>query len=283
MSRTFVGAATRLALAVAACASCSGGEASGGFAGFDRFMDVDAAASDEASGPEAGSIGDANGDVDLDWCAAQGGSHLLCEDFDQGVPGRLTSKIYGGATLAADVSDYTSAPESMWTLIPPLAGPHARAGAFAGASFMTAAAHVRLRADLQIADDCVGNADGVTLAMLTFDTYSVTLVAAQGVSNLVELVYAPDGGLASTASHALTSRMPNDTWTTIALEIDRSASRATVTLAGETVLSDQNLPLAPPSTPFASTTLSVGAEIQNQIGQSAGCRVRVDNVLFDGF
>jgi hypothetical protein len=77
--------------------------------------------------------------------------------------------------------------------------------------------------------------------------------------------------------------MPNDAWVTIEVEIDRAGSKATVTLAGETVLSDQDLPLAPPSTPFASTTLSVGAEIQNQLGQSTGCRVRVDNVLFDGF
>src|SRR5580692_1784703 len=160
MSRALVRAA-RLALVGVACLGCGAAgtpAAAGGASGHD----VDASSTDAPPPTDTGSRDGA--DEALDWCSSQGISHLFCEDFDQGVPGGLTSKTYGGGTVAADVSDYVSAPESMWASTPPLVGPHGAGGAFGTASFTAAGPHFQLQADLQIAPDCVANGDGTTLA-----------------------------------------------------------------------------------------------------------------------
>jgi hypothetical protein len=206
-------------------------------------------------------------------------SHALCEDFDEGVPGKLTATTYGGGIVAADVSDYVSPPESMWASIPALVGPHAAGGAFA--SFVTAGSRFELQADFQVAPECVVNADGVTLAVLTFDSYSVALLAGSGTSDLVELDYAPDGGLSASTSHPLTSPIPSDVWDRLVIDVNLSTRTASVTVSENAVLTRELLSLEPPLTFPASTTMGVGAEIKNQAGQSAGCHVRVDNVLFD--
>jgi hypothetical protein len=284
MSRARVGAA----LAVALCGGCGGAAAkAGGFSGgsgsLGSLSGSDVGSAMDAESLNDGAGGDAsNRDASLDWCALQSPSHLLCEDFDQGVPGQLASKTYGGAVMAADVSEFVSAPESMWISIPALAGPHTAAGALASAPFPMTGPHVQLRAEFQIAAECAANNDGVTVAAMTFGNYSVDLVAALGASYLVELAQGPDGGLASSASHRLASPIPTDSWTPIVLEVDLSTHDASVTLPGAPAI-DQPLSLAASPGPAPAATLGLGAEIQNQAGMSAGCRVRVDNVLFDSF
>ncbi len=281
MSRALVGAA-RMALAAVACASCGSAATSASLPPGSRGSSGAGDAAD-ATTAETGSRDAASYEESLDWCDAQGAAHTFCEDFDHGVPGGLTSKTYGGATVAADVSDFASPPESMWTSTPTLLGPHATAGAFGTSSFVTAAPHLRVQADLQIASSCAENVDGVTLVMLTLDAYSVSIRTALGTSSLVELSYAPDGGLASSASHRLTAQIPNNAWTTVVLEVDRSAREADVTVAGAPTLMHQPLSLAPSIAAPASATVGLGAEVTNQTAQSTGCRVRVDDVLVDAF
>jgi hypothetical protein len=272
-----------MALAGVACSGCGSAASGASLPSGSRGSSAASGADADATTADTGSGDAASNEETLDWCDAQGASHLFCEDFDHGVPGRLTSKTYGGATVAADVSDYTSPPESMWTSTPTLAGPHATAGAFGTWSFVTTAPHLQVQADLQIAPDCVGNGDGVTLVMLTLDAYSVTLRTALGSSALVELVNAPDGGLASSASHRLTAQIPNDAWSTVVFEVDLSAREANVTVAGTPTLIHEPLSLEPSTAAPASAIVGLGAEVTNQIGQSTGCRVRVDNVLLDSF
>lgn len=279
MSRALV-RATRMALAGVACTGC-GSAATGAYV--PTGSSGSSADGGDATTADAGSGDAASNEETLDWCDAQGASHLFCEDFDHGVPGRLTSKTYGGATVAADVSDYASPPESMWTSTPALAGPHATAGAFGTLSFVTTTPHLQVQADLQIAPDCVGNGDGVTLVVLTVDAYSVSLRTALGASALVELAYGPDGGLASSASHRLTAQIPNNAWSTVVFEVDLSAREANVTVAGTPTLKDEPLSLEPSTAGPISATVGLGAEVTNQTGQSTGCRVRVDNLLFDSF
>jgi hypothetical protein len=282
MSRTVV-RAVRIALAGLVCNGCSAGESGPGPAARSRAAsgdDADASPSDALI--DAGSEDGATNEEAIDWCTSQGTSHLLCEDFDHGVPGGLTSKTYGGGIVAADVSDYVSAPESMWASTPALAGPHATAGALATASFATLAQHLQLQADFQIAPDCIGNGDGVTVAVLTLGTYSITLRATPRASDLVELSYGADGGLAGSASHPLTSPIANNAWSTVVLDLDLPAQEAEVTVDGQATLTREALTLEPSAAP-ASAILGLGAEVTNQLGQSLGCRVRVDNVLFDSF
>jgi len=280
MSRALV-RAPRLAVVGVACLGCSGaGGSNSGAAGEPSGNDVDATSTDAPAVTDTGSR--EGGDGTLDWCGSQATAHLFCEDFDQGVPGRLTSKTYGGGTVAADVSDYVSAPESLWASTPPLVGPHGAGGAFATASFDATGPHFHLQADLQVAADCAANSDGATLAAVTFDTYSVTLLAALGGSYLVELTYGSDAGLAGSTQHRLAAPIPTNVWSTIVIELDFSTREANVTVSGAAVLSHRPLSFVPSSTATAPT-LGLGAEIQNQVGQSEGCRVRVDNVLFDSF
>lgn len=277
MSRALVRATARVALTAVTGSGCSG--PSIGSVGPASANELDATSPDGARGPDGSGADDVGGEAGADWCASQGMSHALCEDFDEGVPGKLTATTYGGGIVAADVSDYVSPPESMWASIPALVGPHAAGGAFA--SFVTAGSRFELQADFQVAPECVVNADGVTLAVLTFDSYSVALLAGSGTSDLVELDYAPDGGLSASTSHPLTSPIPSDVWDRLVIDVNLSTRTASVTVSENAVLTRELLSLEPPLTFPASTTMGVGAEIKNQAGQSAGCHVRVDNVLFD--
>jgi len=286
MSGVLVRASARVVLTGVACGGCSGPEsmasgyradASMGSMGPASENELDATSPDGARAADGADGG--GGEAGADWCASQGTAHALCEDFDEGVPGKLTSTNYGGGIVAADVSDYVSAPESMWASIPALVGPHAAGGAFA--SFVTTGSHFELQADFQVAPECTVNADGVTLATLTFDGYSVALVAASGTSDLVELDYAPDGGLGASAAHPLASPVSNGVWERLMMDVNLSRRTASVTISGNAVLSGQLLSLEPPLALPASTTMGVGAEIKNQAGESAGCHVSVDDVVFD--
>jgi hypothetical protein len=259
--------------------SAQGSSGNGASGSSSSGRDGGAEASGDASAADGGSD-DGGAEASGDWCDTQPALHLFCEDFDQGVPGKLTSKTYGGGLVAADVSNVVSGTESMWASTPPL-HPAAFASALGTASFMKPSSHPRLQAELQVASDCVATQDGVTLATLTFEAYSVMLVATAGGTRLVEQVSAADGGVAGSAAYPLTSPIPSDVWSVVVLDIDLSARRATVTLSGTAVLTSQALSLAPELAPPMATVLSVGAEIQNDLDQSPGCRVRVDNVLFD--
>jgi hypothetical protein len=291
MSRAFVRAVAVLALAGVAVGGCSvvgsdsspGQNASSGAGTPGRASGSGLAA--PSSGDAAGAANggdDAGGESSVDWCAAQATAHLLCEDFDQGVPGKLTSRTYGGGTVAADVSASVSGPESMWASTPALFGRGANAGAFATASFVaTNTSRSRLQAEFQVAADCVATQDGVTLVTLGFDTYSVSLVATSGASEIVEQVYAPDGGLSGSAAYPLTSQVPKDLWSLVVLEVDLSAKTASVTLSADAVPESRNLSLEPSLSAPVATTLDVGAAITNDVGRSPGCQLRVDSVLFD--
>jgi hypothetical protein len=277
MSRAWVRAA---ALATTAAFAPSCGDASSrplaASDGEDGSALTDGVAGDASD--DGGSAGES-----IDWCVAQGSGHLLCEDFDQGTPGKFASKTYGGGTVAGDVTEYVSPPESMWASTPALAGARSAAGALATMSLATSGTHFRFQAELQIDASCVANNDGATLVTLGLGPYSLALVAGSSGSSLMELRVGADGGLALSAEHPLSSTLPTDSWRNVVIDSDLAARVVTVTIADKSVLSDSLLYATADAQPDMAGPMSiaVGPAIENQAAQSAGCRVRVDNVLVD--
>jgi hypothetical protein len=252
------GAASSGTICAGGCAGTSGSAASGG--------------------AHSGAV-DAGVDAAIDWCLSQSPLHLFCEDFDQGVPGKFATKTYGGGSVAADTSDYVSPPQSMWAWSPPLSSPTASAGALVTKTFGVHATRFRLQVDVKVSLECTANADGATLATLGLDTYALALMATSGPSKLEEITYAADGGIGTLVSHTLAAPVPRASWVTLVASIDLSLRTASLTMSGMSALSAQRLALAPSTAQSAS--LELGAAVKNNQGQSAGCRVHLDNVLFD--
>jgi hypothetical protein len=267
------------------CNGCDGTGVAVGFmlpeagSGRDATVSFDGATE---GGPDAPTNPEAGADAAAGFCASNS-AHTFCEDFDQGVPGLFDIKTYGGGSVAPDVSDFVSAPESLWANTPTLAGSTASAGAFVTKSFLTDGSHVRLQASYEMASACASNRDGVLLAQLTFSSSSLMLRASVGGSALLEQeVNLQDGGVTAMQSHALSRPVPT-AWTVVVMDVSAASANgpwtATVEMGGAVVLEAE--PLEMPIATVSSVSLTLGAGIANGVAQSGGCTVHVDNVLFD--
>jgi hypothetical protein len=233
-------------------------------------------------GPGAPTNPEAGVDAAAGFCASNS-AHTFCEDFDQGVPGLFDIKTYGGGSVAPDVSDFVSAPESLWANTPALTGSTASAGAFVTKSFLTDGSHVRLQASYEVASACASNRDGVVLAQLTFSSSALTLRASAADSALLEQeVDLQDGGITGMQSHPLSRPVPT-AWTVVVIDVSAASANgpllATVEMGGAVVLDAQPLEMAIAT--VSPVSLMLGAGIASGATQSAGCTVHVDNVLFD--
>jgi hypothetical protein len=281
MSRALVRAVALTALAGIACSSGGGGGAgaaasgpgaSGGGAGASS-------AGDDASADT--SVPDSTDETVADWCAAHSTPPGFCEDFDEGVPGKLASRVYGGGVVAGDVTVFVSGGESMWASVPPSAGPTPAAAALAMESFVTTSSHPRLQAEFQVAADCAATELGTTLIAFTFGPYSISIATSSAGTSLLEDVYGADGGLGGAKAYPLASPIPTRVWSVLVLDVDLSGQRANVTISGAEGLADQALSLVPIMAYPMSGAFNVGTAVPDGPGRFAGCQVHVDNVLLE--
>ena len=267
------------------CHGCGGAGVAVGFvlpeagSGRDATLSFDGATE---GGPGAQANPEAGVDAAAGFCASNS-AHTFCEDFDQGVPGLFDIKTYGGGSVAPDVSDFVSAPESLWANTPPLTASTASAGAFVTKSFLTDGSHVRLQASYEMGSACPSNRDGVVLAQLTFSSSSLTLRASAADSALLEQeTDLQDGGITAMQSYPLSRPVPT-AWTVVVIDVSAASANgpllATVEMGGAVVLAAQPLEMAMAT--VSPVSLTLGAGIASGVAPSDGCTVHVDNVLFD--
>ena len=247
---------------------------------------------------DGGAAGLDAADAQEDWCQSQG-SHLFCEDFSDGVPGLLAETDTAGAQLSLDTNQYpprAQPPRSMLATTPALASQGNSGSAIGSHAFTTDGIHPVLQAEFNVSSSCFahGDKDGVTIASLTFpeDRYLLAIVVASNSSELVELSVGLDGGISNAAVHPFSSMIPTDRWTLVSLDVNLdvkvgggaaagAADTATVKVDNSVaVLTDEKLTLVP-VLGARHPTLSLGASVKNTENLSSGCKVNVDEILFD--
>jgi hypothetical protein len=273
-------------LGLAAGAAACGGDAfttakpDGGIAGVDAKV------------PEAGP-GDAGtpapADAGAGWCATQSPTHTFCEDFLRGVPGKLVG-VTVGAMLVPDPTDYESPPQSMAAVTPALAKKGDSATALATRDFSSASGtQFTLASYFKVASSCFptnGVFDPVSIAVVQFpqQDYGIVIDVTPSSVELVEVTLGADGGQILGSPRVTTFNAANllDTWQLWTLTIDGSLTGKSVSLSvGGAAVIPAHTALKAAALLLQHPTLYLGATIKNDQGLSAGCRVHVDDVLFD--
>jgi hypothetical protein len=272
-----------LARALAGC----GGDA---FTTSDRDGEVTAAPDDAMAPPETGAPpADAAPAVDAGagWCATQAATHTLCEDFFRGVPDKLVG-LTVGAMLIPDTTDFESPPQSMAAVTPSLAKKGDTATALATHDFSgDTGTQFTLASYFKIAGSCFpGNGfDPVSIAIVDFpaESYAVVIDVTPSGVELVEATVGPDGGLNSNPQvTTFDSAGLLDNWKLWTLTIGGGIPKTvSLTVGAVTVIPSRALKNAPTVALLQHPTLLLGAIIKNDQGLSPGCKVNVDDVLFD--
>ncbi len=197
-----------------------------------------------------------------------------------------TTVTTGGATLTANTMDFTSPPQSLLATVPDLMGTGAMASAIASRSFATdAGTRFSLSLDIKLDSLCFskGDKDGVSILALDFadsvdGDYEILIQVLPNEIDAYELT-----GTTITQQHQFPSSPPTG-WQRWTLDVNGTGAGATkktfdLSFGSATAFNEalQKAPLAALQHP----SLAVGAIVKNVLGQSPGCRVGVDDVLFD--
>jgi hypothetical protein len=281
------------AAALWAAAGALGVSASTAFScGGEPFVaTTDAAASSLEASVVALEVGttDREAEAAVGWCASMDASaHTFCEDFSEGVPGKLSSQTAGGGTIEADTMNYVLAPPSMRAVTPNLSNPAQMAQAFGLYDFTGIdGLHDVLQTQIRVDSSCFahGNKDGVTVAALSFQgaRYALAVIAASSATTLIEAVYGADGGVSSIALHPFGAPLPIDKWSSLVVDARLSvlADTVSVTVNSVDVLKNDKLTLTPANPVASHPSLLLGASVTNAMSASTGCSVNIAHVLFD--
>jgi hypothetical protein len=242
----------------------------------------------DAHGSDAVVIDAAPPDAGAGWCATQATTHTFCEDFLRGVPDKLVG-ITVGAMLVPDTTDFESAPQSMAAVTPKLARKGDSATALATQSFSgSAGTQFTLTSYFKVASSCFpanGGFDPVSIAILQFpeENYALALDATPSGVELVEVTMGADGGILDSPRLTMfnTANLL-DSWKLWTLTVSGSIPKTiTLTVGGATVIPARTALNAKSALLLQHPTLLLGAAVKNDQGLSDGCRVNVDDILFD--
>jgi hypothetical protein len=239
--------------------------------------------------PESDAGGGDGGDAaPAAFCATTGATHLFCEDFDHdGVPGQFTTEAFtigtalGPAHIDPNTTTFVSAPQSAAAVAPLLtkAGDEAQAYLMAMINAGTPGSVLKLEFELQIGAGCASNADGATIAILEVGTYAIAVAVASAGAAVAEIAQGPDGGITNQRNYPF--GLPAvGSWIDLGLQLNLGTHKLTLTEGTAKVLDGQSLQFAPQGT-TGSATIFLGAHVKDVSAVSPGCRVLLDNVLFD--
>ncbi len=240
-----------------------------------------------ATGEDAGVTPNEAG---IGWCAAQDAGHTFCEDFTRGVPGMLSTTVTtGGAAFSANTMDFTSPPQSLLATTPALIGTGANgmATAIASKAFSDdVGTRFSLSLDVELDSSLCfskGDKDGVSILALDFPdavdaNYEILIQVLPAEIDAYELT-----GQMVTAQHQFPTSPPAK-WQRWTLDVNGTAAgsaKKTIDLSfGSTTAFSEPLQKAPIAA-LQHPTLVVGAIVKNVMGQSPGCQVGFDDILFD--
>jgi hypothetical protein len=223
-------------------------------------------------------------DATSGWCQQQG-AHTLCEDFDQGVPGKLSPQLTAASTIGED-----DAPSrALLATTSPISPQDVESTAFGTYVSPVAGASFSVKADFKVGSDCFANGyRPVTLVRVDYLDVGYTLAysaapASSGSGWVMQLgdtetppqTSGPFGGGVGTSTF-----IPTDQWARLTLWADLGSQ----TGGNGVQLLTPNGPgdsvgggiFGPTQTPTSAPVLRIGVDAATH-----GCSVDIDNVLFD--
>lgn len=238
-------------------------EAAGGDGGLDAPADVQV---DAADGSDAG------------YCESLGGTHALCEDFDEGLFSAQFTTIHKSqaASLGSDGADFTSPPLSLVSTIPAKTGGGDQA--YMSRAFGTASS-ATLSFDFRV-DTWTGGANSAVFASIDLDDgtgtpHTLEIYLTDAYSALEETFAQPDGGTAF-LDHTFSTTVPLGAWTRVSFSLDASAHTCTATVGGVQALAPTAL-----DSSWVAGTVSIGIGLSYLASETNGWQARYDDVLFD--
>lgn len=285
------GARSGLLKAIAGLSLATTGAACGGSAFTTAGADASASATVDAKVPEGAlDAATAPPDAGAGWCATQAPTHTFCEDFLHGVPGKFVGITAGNGLLVADPKDYESLPQSMAAITPSLLKKDDSATALGTHDFTTVAgSQFALAAYFKIAKSCFpanGAVDPVSPIVLQFpeQDYGIAIDVIPSGVELVEVTVGADGG--QVAGSPRVSRLYAaanlfDSWQLWTLTIDGGLVGKAATLSIGSAIVISRMPLTISAAFLQHPTLFLGATVKNDEALSPGCKVNVDDILFD--
>jgi hypothetical protein len=250
----------------------------------------------EAGLPDAGPDDDVRVDAGRDaalavdagagWCATQS-SHTFCEDFLHGVPDKLTPAPLVNAVLVAE-SDAVSPPQSMAAITQKLPAKGESATALATEAFpLATGTDFTLASYFKIASSCFpanGQVDAVSIVALLFteDNYEVAIDIAPSAVALVEIATADGGVSGSPMVQTFATGNLFDTWQLWTLTVSGGIPKTVSLTVGSTTVIPAKTALKGAQTILLQhPTIALGASVKNDQALSPGCKVNVDDIVFD--
>jgi hypothetical protein len=241
----------------------------------DACCDVSADVAHEASFTDA-SDGGAPDASEAGYCAALGGMHAFCEDFDEGPFAANFTYTHSTAnvSIGSNGLEYTSPPKSFFATVD--AGSGTMDQGYLQKTLTTAQA-ATYSFDVRV-DAWTGGKSAI-LAAFTIDeglpTYhGLTLYTTDTYTSTEEVIPA-DAGF-KFLDHAFSSAVPLGTWKRVSATVDFKARTCSVTLDGATVVPSTSLD---PS--WAPGVLNVYVGFTYVGGEAQGWAARWDNVVVD--
>src|SRR6185312_964117 len=266
-----------LAIACAACGDAFTAAPDGGGPGGDAGTTPDA--EPDATPPsDAGPDDAVAADAGAGFCASQAASHTFCEDFSNGVPGRkLAGVVNGGGMIAADKTDFQSAPASMLATTPGLPNKGDSANAIATVDFPTIAGNeFTLSMGVEPDASCMAgnNGDFVSFAALYFPgaSYEIGIGVTDKGIEVIEASLDDGGAITGIQVHDPQVPLQPSGWANWTITTSGTISRTfTMTVGGQAVFTNERLKSVPATAPIQHPTLVVGAATRNTNGRSSGC------------
>jgi hypothetical protein len=265
--------------------SCGPAFTVGTAGGTDGGSTLDVGAPVDSGG---GGVGDADAGATY-FCAAQDAAHTLCEDFSgpQPFPDQFVKLAANTGTVEPDTATYRSPPESALAVtMSQTAGIGAAIIAHDFSSAGLVGQHFTLQDWVQLdsTGTCFDNGGAVAIASLVFPSskshYEIDIVASSAGASIVESV-SPDGGAAVLTPHDLAGAPGVNMFYPWIVDVNlalTSVSKTAAITIGGTMYPRQQLTAVPTGENFTGPTLLLGASVS---GQSGGCKIHVDDILFD--
>lgn len=238
------------------------------------------------SGAEAGNDGGVDSSNDADagpeagFCASLGGSHALCEDFDEST---LFSQQFTSVNTSAngkignDTTIVKTPPRSVLSSIPAL-GSASGDDAHMKRLFTGTATKATYAFDFRVDSLPAGGPSGVFAQIIIDDAqptrHALSIYVTDTYSAVEESITTADAGILY-KDHQLAATIPIGKWVRISMGLDATARTCTVSVDGQTVLSS----VMDPSWKAGTVTMDLG--LSYVASETTAWQARYDDVVFD--
>jgi hypothetical protein len=230
------------------------------------------------AGKDAGT--DADATPEAGFCASLGGTHALCEDFDESTSfnAQFTNvHLSTNGSLANDTTEVVSAPRSLLASIP-AEGSKTGDDAFMTRLFSGNASKATYSFDFRIDSLATGKSSvfgGIIFDDGVPDFHAMAIYMTDTYAALEESFFQADGGT-TYKDHTFTTPVPIGKWTRVVFSVDVSAHVCNASLDGNPVVVN-----SPIDATWKAGTTAIDLGFTFVESETTAWQARYDDVVFD--